>query len=458
MRTGKDVHSWGNRTYKENIPVGDIKGNPIREYAAVLPSYVKCFTEYLRADGYFCSNNQKTDYQFAAPITSWDQNNGKAHWRNRPKNSPFFSVFNIGTTHESKLWKHEHLPLTVNPKNVTIPPYLPDNKTTRKNCARHYSNVELMDAEVGKIIQELKEDGLYDTTIIFFYSDHGGPLPRQKREILDSGLKVPFLVKSLNSQNKGRTDRLISFTDLAPSVLGLAGITPPKHLDGKAFLGKKTKKSRNYVYGSSDRFDEYTDRIRSIRNKQFLYLKNYFPGLPKYKDVGYRKNIPMMNEMLLLNQKKQLTPVQSIWFGTKTTEELYDCKADPHNLRNLANNPKYSKILKAFRKEMISRNKHYVDLGQLPESELLKKMWPNNKQPKTALVSIKISGKEIVLSSSTKGASIAYILSNNPDLKLDYNNNWKLYSKPITKNTHLYIYTIAERIGYKESPITLNKI
>ena len=192
MRTGMDVASWGKRKYKKDIPVADINGTPIIQYSAVIPAEVKCFPEYLRAEGYFCTNNQKTDYQFAAPVTAWDQNNNKAHWKNRPENTPFFSVFNIELTHESKLWKHHNLPLTVKPETVPVPPYLVDSEISRNTIARNYSNIELMDAKVGELIQELKEAGLYDNTIIFFYSDHGGPLPRQKREILDSGLKVPF--------------------------------------------------------------------------------------------------------------------------------------------------------------------------------------------------------------------------------------------------------------------------
>jgi len=457
MRTGKDVHSWGTRKYESKIPITDIKGDTIRQYSAVIPAEVKCFTEYLRTDGYFCTNNQKTDYQFAPPITAWDENNSKAHWRNAPKEMPFFSVFNIGITHESQLWKQTGA-LTVDPKKVPVPPYLQDTELARNNIARHYSNVELMDIEVGKIIQQLKDDGLYKNTIIMFYSDHGGPLPRQKRAILDSGLKVPFMVKGLENTGKGRTDRLISFTDLAPTILSLANIKPPKHLDGKAFLGTYKTKPRKYVYGSSDRFDESTDRIRAIRNKRFLYLRNYFPEKIKYKEIGYRKNIPMMNELLKLKNHQQLNEVQFEWFNTKTTEELYDCEKDPHNIVNLAQNPYYKDLLDTFRKENLNRVQKYPDLGFIPEAQLIELMWPNFEQPTTNKVKVIQKGDAIQLKSTTKGASIAYLLSNESNLKLDYNSNWKLYSTPIKAEQNNYIYTIAERIGYKESTIVIHKI
>ena len=458
MRTGMDVASWGKRAYKKEIPIVDSNENSIIQYSAVVPAEVKCFPEYLRAAGYFCTNNQKTDYQFAAPITAWDQNNNKAHWRNRPKGKPFFSVFNIELTHESKLWKHEKLPLTVASENVPVPPYFPDTEISRKTIARHYSNVELMDAKVGEIIKELKADGLYDNTIVFFYSDHGGPLPRQKREILDSGLKVPLLIKGLNSSKVGRTDRLVSFVDLAPTLLSLAGVKPPKYMDGKAFLGTFEKKDRNYVYGSSDRFDEFTDRIRSVRNKQFLYLKNYHTELKKYKDVGYRKQVPLMRELLSLEALKKLNGVQSLWFETKTEEELYDCIADPFNLKNLAQNPAYADTLKELRNALVLKSKKQKDFAEMPESEMIAQMWPNNEQPITAAVHSKQKKDCVKLSCATKGASIAYIVSNEKNLNLNFNSGWQLYTEPLYPKKGSYVYTMAERIGFKASTIEMIQI
>lgn len=455
MRTGKDVFSWGKRKYKKDTKIKDLKSGKVIQYAAVIPEKVKCYTEYLRTIGYYTTNNYKTDYQFAAPITAWDENNQNAHFRNAPKNKPFFSVFNIGTTHESRLWKNENLPLTVNPNNIKVPPYLPDNKVTRKTIARHYSNIELMDAEVGTIIKQLKEDDLYDNTIIFFYSDHGGPLPRQKREILDSGLKVPFLIKGINGK-KGRTNRLISFVDLAPTMLSLADVKAPKYMEGKAFLGKYNSVERNYVYGSSDRFDEFTDRIRSVRDEQFLYLKNFHPEFTKYKDVRYRKNIPMMPTFLDLRNTNKLNTEQQIWFQNKTSEELYDCKNDPHNLVNLAEKEEYQLILKRMRIALIDFQKDKNDFGAIPESRLIEDMWPNFEQPTTENVIFKIKNNQVTLKSKTKGASIGYIVADKPNLKLDLNSGWSIYHQPFIIEKGKYLYTIAERIGYKASEITSN--
>ncbi len=456
MRTGKDVFSWGKRIYKTNIGMDDIEGKPIRQYATVIPDFVKCFPEYLRAEGYFCSNNAKTDYQFAAPISAWDENSEEAHWRNRPKDAPFFSVFNFGTTHESRLWKNKDKPLTVSPKDVKVPPYLPDNEISRKDIARHYSNVELLDKEVEKIISQLKEDGLYDNTIIFFYSDHGGPLPREKRAILDSGLKVPFFIKGIGKT--GKTDRLISFVDLAPTILSLANIKPPNYMQGKAFLGTYSNQARDYVYGSSDRFDESTDRIRSVRDKQYLYLRNYYPEKTRYKDIKYRKSIPMMNDMISLKNKNQLNDTQMIWFQTKPTEELYDCSKDPYNIKNIASDPKYKEVLNKMRQTFFQHKQNYTDLGLIPEAQMIDMMWPDQTQPRTSNPKMSQKGNMLSLSCDTKGASIAYKIADKPNEKFDYNDHWKLYSKPLTFQSGKYYYVIAERIGFKESETIILKM
>ncbi|QOD61983.1 sulfatase-like hydrolase/transferase [Polaribacter haliotis] len=456
MRTAHDVFSKGKQVYKDSVNIKDISGNYIRQYSAVIPENVKCYTEYLRASGYFTTNNYKTDYQFSAPITAWDENNQKAHWRNKPKNKPFFSVFNIDVSHESFLWRNKDLPLTVNPETVPVPPYLPYNEATRNTVARHYSNVELMDKRVGKIIKELKEDGLYDNTIVFFYSDHGGPLPRQKRAIYDSGLKVPFMIKGINGK-PGRTDRMISFVDLAPTMLSLAGVEPPNYMEGKAFLGEFDTEKRTHIFASSDRFDEFTDRIRAVRSKQFLYLRNDFPKLTKYKDVGYRKNIPMMPVFLQLKKENKLNEKQQIWFQTKTDEELYDVEKDPYQINNLSENPEYASVLEEMRET--SKN-HYADrkdFGFTPEAEMIDTMWPNNTQPTTNSVVIKKDNDKVTLSSTTKGASIAYLISDNANEKLNYDSKWQLYSTPITVEKGKTLYTVAQRIGFKQSEIVSQK-
>lgn len=453
MRTGQDVMGLGKRTYKKSTNRFDVSGNEIIQYSAVIPEEVKCFTEYLRKDGYYTTNNEKTDYQFAAPITAWNQNNKKAHWRNRGENQPFFSVFNFGTTHESRIWKNANLPLTVEPSNVPIPPYFQDTETSRRDIARVYSNIELMDAEVGELIQQLKDEGLYDTTIIFFYSDHGGPLPRQKRELHASGLHVPFMVKGVNGK-KGRSDQMVSFVDLAPTVLNLAGIDIPEHMQGKTFLGPQNGTERISAFGTSDRFDEFTDRSRTVYYKDYIYIENDFPEKVWYKDVGYRKQVPMMTEMLELRDSDKLNKTQMEWFSDKPKYELYNRKKDPHNLVNLAEDAKYKNELKECQALLVEFRTHrFEDKALEPEAEMIKSMWPNFEQPVTASVDLDIDKGFARLSTETKGASIAYIISNEFLEELDLNSSWNLYANPVKLKKGDVIYTIAQRIGYKESEI-----
>jgi arylsulfatase A-like enzyme len=454
MRTGKDYFGWGLRKYDAPSGARDIQGNEVPLYSAVIPPEVKCFTEYLRDAGYYCTNNAKTDYQFAAPVSAWDANGTDAHWKNRRKGQPFFAVFNLNITHESMIWRNKDLPLTVDPETVPLPPYYPDNPIIRHDVARNYSNIELLDKQVAGLLAELDEAGLMDNTIIFFYSDHGGPLPRGKREHYDSGLKVPFLVRFPDDKLTGRIDELISFVDLAPTVLSLAGVPIPKYLQGNAFLGpQKEDLEREYVFGSGDRFDEFPDRIRTVRDKKYLYVKNFYPDLPPYKDVSYRKNMAMMNELLSLRDEGVLSGQTAQWFASsKASEELYDVVADPYNMHNLINHPAYADKVTEMRSALDSWLVQVGDAGREPELSLVNEMWPGGIQPVTEPPLVVDMGKKIVASSTTAGASLVYLISTET-LEPNLDSGWQLYKKPVKLAKGQYAYFMAVRIGFKDSEI-----
>jgi arylsulfatase A-like enzyme len=461
MRTGKDVMSWGKRDYSGPSKARDINGDPVPLYAAVIPPQVHCFTEYLRDAGYFCSNNQKTDYQFAAPVTAWDENNAKAHWRHRSKGQPFFSVFNFGVTHESRIWKNANLPQTVNPDSVHLPLYFPDNEIVRTDMARNYSNIELLDKKIGKMLQQLEEDGLLENTIIFFFSDHGGPLPRGKRMHYDSGLRTPLIIRVpqkwrayFDKYWRENTGQLISHVDFAPTVLSLAGVPVPAYMQGSSFAPNTDKVNpRNYVFGSGDRFDEFTDRIRIVRDHRYLYVRNYHPELPAYKDIAYRKHIPMMNEMLRLNALGALNRDQNYWFRIKKTkEELYDCETDPENLHNLIDDTAYAGKRKELSAAMDAWLAQVGDKAVIPEKEMFLQMWPDGIQPQTAKPEINVHKKTVSLSCVTQGASIGYIISDK-EIKPDLNSGWRHYTKAFKIKKGQYLYVLAQRIGYKESEL-----
>lgn len=443
----------------ENLPESIVKGYKSLPkdnipYEAVPPTPVKMFTEYLRASGYYCTNNSKEDYQFIKTMTAWDESSSTAHWRNRPKSSPFFSVFNIGVTHESQIWAKAKDSLWVDESlDVPVPPYLPNTEIGQKDVRRMYSNILEMDDKVGHILKELKEDGLLDSTIVVWYTDHGGPLPRQKRLLYDSGTKVPMVIRFPKGRFSGkRDDRMISFIDLAPTTLSLVGLQPPEYVQGTAFLGEFSRAEEpSYVFGAADRFDEFTDRIRSVRDKQYKYIKNYEPEKAVYADVTYRKNMPIMQELLRLKENDRLTPEQALWFQQpKANEELYDIIKDPHELNNLADEPIHQKHLVRLRTACENWVNEINDTGLRPEKELVAEFWPEGAQPRTANPIFSYAKGKLTIHCTTEGASLGYRLVNPHS---DERTTWKVYNSPVDVPANCTVEAIAHRIGYKRSRV-----
>lgn len=438
-------------------------------YSAVPPPYVKTFTEYLRAAGYFTTNNSKTDYQFETPVTAWDKNGRQAHWRSkdRKEDQPFFAVFNFTTTHESRAWasNNKDEQLQTNPDKVQVPPYYPDTPPVREHMARQYDNIAEVDQQVGKILQQLEEDGLAKETIIMFWSDHGDGLPRAKRWLYDSGIHVPLIVRAPGYLQPGSVNKeLVSSVDFGPTVLSLAGVPVPAHMQGQSFLGPEASGSREYIYAARDRFDESYDMVRAVRDKQFKYIRNYYPNKPYVLHVPYRNRSATMQELLRLHAAGQLEGPQKLWMqSSRFPEELYDLKADPHEVRNLAEDPQYADVLKRMRGAMDRWMTKVRDKGHLSEEQMVAGWHPEGEQPTTQAPVVvprratKISQQksyrfeqpqEVVLYAATQGASIAYTT------KQGDNPHWKLYEKPllIEENTTLRAKSI--RYGYKESSET----
>lgn len=353
---------------------------------AMLPEHVKPFTIYLRGAGYYCTNNSKTDYQFKHPKATWDESSGKAHWRNRTdQDQPFFSVFNFTECHESGiasdskyakvtkgLAKHDPQSLT------TLPPYYPDTPDVRADWARYYDVVTAMDQRVGEIIDQLKEDGLYEDTIVIYWSDHGVGLPRAKRWLYDSGIHVPLVVrvpdkyKQLEPGGSGTTsDRLVSLMDLGPSTLSLAGVQAPEHMQGQAFLGSLQSPARKYVYGARDRMDERYDIIRAVRDRRFKYIRNYEPFKAYYQYINTAEQGRLMREIRRVAAEGALPPAARLFMSAnKPVEELYDCEADPHELNNLATEPDHQEVLVRLRDAHMNWVIETKDLGLIPEPEI----------------------------------------------------------------------------------------
>jgi N-sulfoglucosamine sulfohydrolase len=450
-------------------------------YEVVPPPEVKMMSQILRENGYYCTNNDKTDYQFRHPVTAWDESSLGGHWRNRPEGKPFFAVFNFGVTHEGhvtrpyrkQLMRYFEPDFPADKENyndfgeliapgewelnipqdlpVPVPPYLPETEKSLQDIRRGYSNIIALDRQIGVILNQLEEDGLMDSTVIFFYSDHGGPLPRQKRLIYDSGIKVPLLIRSPGQAGKGAyDDQLISFIDFAPTVLSIAGIRKPDHMQGKAFAGKyRAGKQRKYLHAAADRFDAQVDMIRAVRDKQFKYIRNFHPDKPYYLPVKYREQMGIMQELLRLHEKDSLNEYQGQWFrGSKPEEELFDTRSDPHELNNLAKDPSYSRKLAELRRECDSWMTRINDMGKIPEKEILEIFWPDRIQPVTEAPEFSVHNGKVFLESATPGASIGYqVIPTGQEPE----NEWKIYLEPFPVLRGITVLAVAHRLGYKPS-------
>ena len=358
--------------------------------SAKLPSFVKAFSSYLRESGYYCTNNSKTDYQTKDLKDGWDESSGKAHWKNGKAGQPFFAVFNFGGCHESGIASEsKYNSVTKNlkpsqrqdPKKLELPPYYPDTPIVREDWKRNYELITAMDAWAGEKIREIKEAGLYEETIIFFWSDHGVGLPRAKRWLYDSGTHIPLVVRIPRKLQTGRQgkpgtidDQLISSIDFGPTVMNLAGVNTPEHMQGQPFLGKNLPPERDYVYGARDRMDERYDIIRSVRDKRYRYIRNYEPLKTFYQYMNTPEKGATMMEIRRVHTEGKLPPAAKLFMAErKSVEELYDLEKDPHEINNLASKAKYRLLLEKMRKVHLRWVQDTKDVGLIPEPEIMER-------------------------------------------------------------------------------------
>jgi len=352
------------------------------------------FPSFIRKRGYYTSNNVKTDYNSAnfkeIEAASWDETSATAHWQGKQNDQPFFSVFNLMTSHQSRsmVWPYEKFEEEVqsklskdeihDPAEAPLPAYYVDTPVVRKTVARFYDCVTAMDKEVGALLKELEDDGLAEDTIVFFYSDHGSGMPRHKRALLDSGMHVPLMIrfpekyKHLAPGKPGSTsDRLVSFVDFGPTALSLLGIDVPDYMQGVPFLGEAAGPARELVFGHRDRVDEVSDLARSVRDGKYLLIRNFMPHLGYNQFTAWPDLGEIRGEFYANTDKETMTPAQWHFAGpTRPVIEFYDCEADPMNLNNLADNERVRddavRLVGALQKHLLSTK----DRGYMPEAEM----------------------------------------------------------------------------------------
>lgn len=345
-----------------------------------IPDHIKMFPKYLREAGYYCTNNSKTDYNLSYgkggyDNTAWDKMTG-GQYANRKPGQPFFAVYNIGTSHESSL--HKPLDKSLFEADVQIPPYHPDVPEVRANWAMYHRIITKMDGQVGGILDKLEKDGLADDTIVFYYGDHGGILTRSKRFLYDTGTHIPMIVRfGKNWQHLApakpcsTSDRLVSFIDLAPTVLSLTGVEIPEHMQGHAFLGDKKTADPEYVHLFRGRMDERYDMMRAVRDHRFKYIRNYMPQRIYGQHLNYLWKMPLTNAWQREYLAGRTKGPQNIFWEPKPFEELYDTEADYWEVNNLAGDPKYADVLERMRKQVHDQIFRIRDSGFMPEGQMV---------------------------------------------------------------------------------------
>jgi len=468
--TGQYANSYGG----QNMRVRSVPGRKVR-----------LFPQLLRESGYYVTNDGKYNYQMAfdrdIPFNResgggyvWDNGNFRAPWNGRNGEQPFFSIINFTRTHEGpsraihSAWEEQVEDIlgekAHDPSGASVPPYLPDNNTTRECIALHHDNITYTDSLSGIVLDRLEEEGLAENTIVFFWGDHGWGMPRGKRWLYESGLKVPLVIRVPDKyehllregQKPGtKTDELVSFVDFAPTMLSLAGASIPDYMQGQAFLGKQRKPPRDHVYVYRDRADEKYDMMRGVVTRDFLYLRNYRPYLPYAQTIRTMEQHPVMQDLREMHKENRLNDAQSKFFQyPRPVEELYDLNNDPHNLNNLAKNGNHEDELKKLRAKHLEWMRSINDVGLIPEPIFDRMKWPEGKWQRTGKPYFESEyqnyidgGKiEVTIHCPTPGASIAW--------KYEGSNSWHLYNdQPIVIGPNQVLQAKASRLGFYTSKV-----
>lgn len=459
---------------------------PAGGYAAVPPPEVRAFPELLRSAGHYTYNVQKTDYQLGGtlgggPFTIWDASGWRVDGDDWPADRSFFGMVNLGVTHESGVfaplghWPHSaihavmqlarafqytgfvggsgsELP-TTDPSRVALPPYYPDHPAVRGDLARHYDNIAKLDAQVGALLDRLEASGLAESTIVIWTTDHGDGLPRAKRELYDTGLHVPMIIRYPAAHRPpgavpgGIDERLISFVDLGPTILEWMDTPVPGQVHGRSFASPAAP-GRRYVYAQRDRIDEIVDRQRAVRDERFKYIRSWHPEIPGGHRLAFRDNQDGMRALWELLEAGQLDAQQRLWFEPVAVERLYDTRSDPHELIDLAGDPAHAETLTRLRGALDRWLARVGDTSEEPEDRMAERFWPGGEQPRTLAPRITLANGRIELDSPTPGASIGY--------RVRPAETWSLYTQAIALQPLAghRIEAKAVRYGYAESEIT----
>ncbi|WP_147676543.1 sulfatase family protein [Algibacter pacificus] len=377
--TGVPTYKMGTGNHRSNFPI---------------PKFIKGFPHYLKAQGYYTSNNVKTDYNIAKEKDfireTWNQSSNTASWKNRNKEQPFFSVFNFAESHQSRTMS---MPFEWYEKNVwnqlseydkiadhafKMPPFYKDTPQMRKQFARVYNAIKLTDNKIGQLLKKLEDENLKENTIIFFFADHGEGIPRAKTNGINLGYRVPLVIwfpekfKHLSPWGKAGTvsEELITFEDLAPTIISMTGGHIPEYLKGRILIGDNRSKEKKYVLLSSDRADNGIDLTRTITDGRFVYSRNFMPFMPEMRYIRYIEMADITKHMRSDFKNNKLNTLQKSIFKPRPAEVLYDIKNDIWETKNLVGNPEYKDVLITMRNQLNKEIHKIRDAHFMPEYQI----------------------------------------------------------------------------------------
>jgi arylsulfatase A-like enzyme len=358
--------------------------HPMRSRYPIPHDRIKYYPDLLKKAGYYVGNSRKTDYNIGGRPDGEAWDTAKVNWDQLKKQQPFFMVINNTKSHESKAFGDVNN-TTHSPDDVRLAKYHPDIPDIRKNYAHYHDQMKKMDADIGKALAELERSGMAENTIVVHNSDHGGVIARSKRFLFNSGTHCPLIIripekfKHLRPGKPGsKVDQIVSFIDMTKTWLEICGAETPDYLQGKVFLGPKAE-SRDYHVSFRSRMDERCDNVRAIRDQRFLYIRNYMPYAPWGQHLNYLWIMRATQAWEKHHRDGKTNAVTGRFFGTKPMEELYDATADPDNVNNLIDDPKYAKEVARLSQELDRWQVKHYDSALLPESEIVKRAEDSGK-------------------------------------------------------------------------------
>lgn len=348
-----------------------------------LPNGIRPVPEIFQEAGYYTAitnwpsgdkqNLGKTDYNF-----EWDRSmHDGPDWSKRKLGQPFFAQIQLrggkhrgGDLASSRKFAGQIEKMFGNktdPAKVILPPYYPDDPVLLEDWAAYLDSVRITDKFVGDAIQRLEEEGDLENTIVIFITDHGISHARGKQFLYEEGIHIPFIVAGAGIKAGQVRDDLIEHIDIAALSLGLAGIAIPDYMQAKDILSPNYEE-RSAIFSARDRCDETVEYLRCLRTDRYKYIRNFLYERPHMQPNRYKDKKDIIKSLRAAHAAGTLNEAQSLIFNSpRPMEELYDLKNDPHEIHNLAGDPKHKKRLLRFQNRLDRWMENTNDHG--PESE-----------------------------------------------------------------------------------------